>query len=156
HGKYFWWTLDRRPWPVFHFGLSGMISIRGEPSVVLESARGAEALPWPPKHLKLVVRTKGGVELGLRDPRRMSRVWLTDDPKADPRLTILGPDTLDAPPSPKAIALRIGHRKAPLKTLLLDQALFAGIGNWVADEVLLAAKLHPNRSGASLSAAEQR
>lgn len=35
-------------------------------------------------------------------------------------------------------------KKKPIKSLLLDQAYFAGVGNWVADEVLFHAKLHPN------------
>ncbi|KAI5956847.1 hypothetical protein KGF54_000465 [Candida jiufengensis] len=34
-------------------------------------------------------------------------------------------------------------RKKPLKSLLLDQQLFAGVGNWVGDEITFHAKLHP-------------
>ncbi|KAG5419775.1 hypothetical protein I9W82_001655 [Candida metapsilosis] len=35
-------------------------------------------------------------------------------------------------------------KRKPIKSLLLDQTYFAGVGNWVADEVLFHAKLHPN------------
>lgn len=35
-------------------------------------------------------------------------------------------------------------KKKPIKSLLLDQAYFAGVGNWVADEVLFQAHIHPN------------
>lgn len=41
-----------------------------------------------------------------------------------------------------AAALR-RHAKTPLKPLLLDQAWFPGVGNWMADEVLFRLKLHP-------------
>lgn len=35
-------------------------------------------------------------------------------------------------------------KKKPIKSLLLDQTYFAGVGNWVADEVLFQAHIHPN------------
>ncbi|KAK6460785.1 putative formamidopyrimidine DNA glycosylase [Scheffersomyces coipomensis] len=34
-------------------------------------------------------------------------------------------------------------KKVPIKSLLLDQAYFAGIGNWVGDEVCYNARIHP-------------
>jgi len=38
--------------------------------------------------------------------------------------------------------------------VLLDQSLFAGVGNWIADEVLYQARLSPRRPASSLSLAE--
>ena len=35
------------------------------------------------------------------------------------------------------------HRKAPIKAVLLMQSGFSGIGNWMADEILWRAKVHP-------------
>ena len=35
------------------------------------------------------------------------------------------------------------HRKAPIKAVLLMQSGFSGIGNWMADEILWRAKIHP-------------
>lgn len=34
-------------------------------------------------------------------------------------------------------------RGAPIKAVLLDQAVCAGVGNWIADEVLYLAGIHP-------------
>ncbi|KAK6203360.1 Formamidopyrimidine-DNA glycosylase N-terminal domain-containing protein [Scheffersomyces amazonensis] len=34
-------------------------------------------------------------------------------------------------------------KKAPIKSLLLDQAYFAGVGNWVGDEICYRARIHP-------------
>jgi len=45
--------------------------------------------------------------------------------------------------------------KAPLKAVLLMQAMFPGIGNWMADEVLWRAGLHPGRAAGSLGEAER-
>ena len=46
------------------------------------------------------------------------------------------------------------NRTAPIKALLLDQGLVAGIGNMYADETLFVARIHPLRQGGSLSRAE--
>ncbi|CAK9440139.1 uncharacterized protein LODBEIA_P42390 [Lodderomyces beijingensis] len=43
----------------------------------------------------------------------------------------------------EAFSKLVLSRKKAIKTLLLDQALFAGVGNWVGDEVIFHAKLHP-------------
>jgi len=39
------------------------------------------------------------------------------------------------------------RRQAPIKAVLLDQTLFAGVGNWIADEVLFQASLPAARRG---------
>jgi formamidopyrimidine-DNA glycosylase len=38
--------------------------------------------------------------------------------------------------------------------VLLDQSVFAGVGNWIADEVLYQSRLSPHRPAASLTRAE--
>jgi len=47
------------------------------------------------------------------------------------------------------------HRKAPVKAVLLMQAGFSGIGNWMADEILWRAKILPSKRSAELSAGER-
>ncbi len=42
-------------------------------------------------------------------------------------------------------------RRAPIKALLLDQRLIAGIGNIYADEALFRARIHPRREAGSLT-----
>ncbi|KAJ3268656.1 hypothetical protein HDU76_011391 [Blyttiomyces sp. JEL0837] len=44
----------------------------------------------------------------------------------------------------------IKKRNVPIKSLLLDQSFSAGIGNWIADEVLYQAKVHPYQYTRSL------
>lgn len=48
------------------------------------------------------------------------------------------------------------RRRAPIKAVLLMQARFPGIGNWMADEVLWRSAIHPKRPAGSLSVAEIR
>ncbi|KAK1226969.1 hypothetical protein PQX77_010037 [Marasmius sp. AFHP31] len=42
-------------------------------------------------------------------------------------------------------------RSCPIKALLLDQSFSAGVGNWVADEVLYHARVHPQQTCNTLS-----
>jgi formamidopyrimidine-DNA glycosylase len=44
------------------------------------------------------------------------------------------------------------RRRSPVKAVLLDQGVFPGIGNWMADEILWRAGLHPCSAGHSLTA----
>jgi len=45
----------------------------------------------------------------------------------------------------------LASRKAPIKAILLNQKLIAGIGNIYADEILFAARVRPQRSAGSLN-----
>ncbi|MGZ4184194.1 MAG: zinc finger domain-containing protein, partial [Solirubrobacteraceae bacterium] len=45
----------------------------------------------------------------------------------------------------KSLHDRISRRRAPVKALVLDQRLFAGVGNIYADEALFRAGIHPLR-----------
>jgi len=48
------------------------------------------------------------------------------------------------------------RQRAPLKGLLLEQKLFPGVGNWMADEILWQTRLHPRTAPADLSPAKLR
>lgn len=135
-GKFFWLELDRKPWVAAHFGMSGWYEL---------SERDAPE----PKYWKLSVVFEQG-RLTLTDRRRLGRIWLIDDPMEDGRIARLGRDVFDHPPTPDELARILGRRKAPLKAILLDQGAFAGIGNYLADEILYRAKLNPSRLGQDL------
>ena len=74
------------------------------------------------------------VRFALNDPRRLARVRLL---KADSSLPYpipkLGWDPLLNWPTLSDFAMCIKRRSTSIKALLLDQSLFAGIGNWIAD-----------------------
>jgi formamidopyrimidine-DNA glycosylase len=66
----------------------------------------------------------------------------------------LGRDAFDDLPSTKELAALFARRKIPIKALLLDQTTLAGLGNWLADEVLYQARIAPQRIASSLDAHE--
>jgi formamidopyrimidine-DNA glycosylase len=142
-GKHLWIELDRRPWPAFHFGMTGWFSFYRR-----EEER--------PRFWKIELVTGDGRRLAYTDPRRFGRIRLLDDPPREAPIALLGFDPLEGLPPVGDLAAQLSRRRAPLKAVLLDQSLFAGVGNWVADEVLYQARLSPRRPAASLDRAEVR
>jgi len=142
-GKHLWLELDRRPWVAFHFGMTGWFSFY----------RRAEERP---RYWKIEIVADDGRRLAYTDPRRFGRIRVQDDPPHEPPVALLGFDPLEGLPPARELAAHLARRKAPLKAVLLDQSLFAGVGNWIADEVLYQARLSPRRPAASLTRAEVR
>jgi formamidopyrimidine-DNA glycosylase len=156
-GKFFWLTLDGEGPTLFgHLGMSGWIRevglegrrLRGHGNAPLDDAQGR------PRFLKLGMYTRSGRGIVLTDPRRLGRVWLGPIPEQDPRLKRLGRDAFDDLPSSNELLALFRRRKIPIKAVLLDQGALAGIGNWLADEVLYQARIAPKRSAASLTLVE--
>jgi formamidopyrimidine-DNA glycosylase len=137
-GKYFWLQLDRRPWPVFHLGMSG-------------SLRAYQVGAEPPPHCKIEITTEEDTVLAMRDPRRFGRIRLAQDPLCEPPISKLGFDCLLEPPTTDRLLELLRRRKGPIKGALLDQSFSAGVGNWIADEVLYQAGISPTRPGNQLT-----
>ena len=95
-------------------------------------------------HLHARWGLSGGAELRLVDPRRFGYV-LVGAPEAVRASLAIGPDALSITVDELAAALRA--RRAPVKSLLLDQRIVAGLGNIYVDESLFLARVHPLTSG---------
>ncbi|MEM9882754.1 MAG: DNA-formamidopyrimidine glycosylase family protein [Planctomycetota bacterium] len=139
HGKQMWWTLSGDgPQPLWHFGMSGRFKT-----------------PDPdedrPKFTKIELTFDDGTRLAYVDPRRFGRVRLAENPPNEPPLSDLGPDALDDLPGSRWWYEHLAKRKTPIKALLLNQSFLAGIGNWIADEVLYQAEVAPQRQANKLS-----
>ncbi|MBL8040649.1 MAG: hypothetical protein JNM04_04795 [Chthonomonas sp.] len=153
-GKVFWLELDSKRWLVGHLGMSGWVREIGAPDHRLLN-HGNAALDDPegrPRFLKLLLTVADGRQVAFTDGRRLARIKLQSG------ALDLGPnvgrDVLLQPYSAAELAAALSNRKGPIKSLLLDQVLFAGIGNWVADEVLYHAGIAPHRTGHSLNSDE--
>jgi formamidopyrimidine-DNA glycosylase len=128
---------DGLTWLV-HLGMSGRVSVV------------SPGTPEPP-HTAVVVGLRHGPEVRLIDPRTFGyTAVLTPGELAAAGPSRLGPDALDALPPVRWLVARLAGRKAPIKVLLLDQRLLAGLGNIYADEVLYRARLRPDRPAGSL------
>jgi formamidopyrimidine-DNA glycosylase len=154
HGKHLWLEVDRGPSLLMHFGMTGGLHVPARPPLRLMSTRGWSPPSWPPRFVKLILTFEDGGRLAMADARRLGRIRLRDDPRREPPVAGLGFDALHELPSPAAFFARLRERTAPMKALLLDQTFAAGVGNWIADEVLYQAGIDPRRPARTLSAGE--
>ncbi|MCY4075578.1 MAG: hypothetical protein OXH04_09150 [Acidobacteria bacterium] len=155
-GKQLWLALDAPPHPLFHLGMSGALKTPGAAPIQLKSGPREDRPVWPPRFLKLRLRLDDGGELAMTDARRLGRARLRDDPEHEPPVSRLGFDPLLAMPSPTRFSELLRARRGIVKSLLLDQSFAAGVGNWIADEVLHQAGIDPRRTASSLTDGEAR
>jgi formamidopyrimidine-DNA glycosylase len=124
----------------------------GEALIIHLKMTGSLLLKPPDRFIRAILQMDGGTKIYFRDPRKFGAMWLVADKNTV--VNKLGPEPLGAGFTPKILAQRLSGRTAPIKALLCDQNFIAGIGNMYADEALFLAKIHPLRSGKSLSSEE--
>jgi len=156
HGKQLWLELDKRPWPLFHFGMTGSFQTTPNDSFKLETGPSPKLDAWPPRFTKIHLGFDDGGELVMTNARRFGRIVLRNDPRSEAPIAKLGFDPYVALISVKEFNEALMRRKAPIKGLLLNQQFVAGVGNWIADEILYQAKVAPHRPAKTLSAEEGR
>ncbi len=135
-GKYLIFNLTGDEALIMHLRMTGSLLIK-------------PASAEPEKFIRAIIYLDNETGLYFRDPRKFGRMWLAEDTGSV--IGRLGPEPLEADFTPEVLAQRLHDRSAPIKAVLCDQGFVAGIGNMYADEALFAAKIHPLRSGKSLS-----
>jgi formamidopyrimidine-DNA glycosylase len=142
-GKYLLIGLAGDIWLVVHRKMSGNLVLR-------------ETDAPPVRHTHLVLRFEDRGELHFVDPRKFGRIYLfLERAQLDAFLVDrLGPEPL-ADLTARRFGELLANRRGRLKSLLLDQRFLAGIGNLYADEILWEARLHPERSAATLTSRER-
>jgi formamidopyrimidine-DNA glycosylase len=135
-GKYLLFSMSSGEILVMHLKMTG--------SLLLDSADD--------KFTRAIFHLGDGTRLYFRDPRKFGRIWLTRD--GNTVAEKLGPEPLEDSFTPEVLAKRLHNRVAPIKPVLIDQSVVAGIGNMYADEALFEAKIHPLKSAGSLSKGE--
>jgi formamidopyrimidine-DNA glycosylase len=161
-GKYLLAALDGGERLLLHLGMTGQLFGAGAASVrLLSSTAGAALAPEaqhafrPDAHTHLRLRfVDGGPDVLFRDVRKFGKVQLLRAGERCERLERLGVDALHARGEPLYASTR--RRAAPVKSVLLDQSVLAGVGNIYADEALFLARVRPIRPARRLSLAEWR
>lgn len=133
HGKYLIAHLDDDARLLMHLGMTGQFV--------------AKELPHD-EHVHVVVQLSKRRFLTLRDVRKFGKVEWIGAGKESRRLTKLGPDALSA--SADELMKRLKGRSVAIKTALLDQNVWAGVGNIYADEGLYRARVSPLTSSSTL------
>ncbi len=105
---------------------------------------------WPPRFTRIRLLTSTGHDVCYTDLRKFGRFHLVESnsPRSCLPLSKLGFDPyLEMPAYTDFLDLIHSYRPASieLKALLLDQTFCAGIGNWIADEILYQSHFHPRK-----------
>jgi formamidopyrimidine-DNA glycosylase len=132
--KYGLIDTDRGDTVVFHLGMSGRWRI--DPDEI-----GA--------HDHLLIDAGSGRRLALNDPRRFGSLDLvrTEALASHEPFRRMGPEPLSPEFDAAALARALQGRAAPIKALLLDQRIVAGLGNIYVCEALHMAGIAPGRAG---------
>ncbi len=141
--KFILLPLDDGKTLAIHFMLWGDLKLRPQ---------GRER---PPATL-VVFALEGGEELQLTDTLGYARAAVGRSSELAARLKLgeLGPEALEDTFTPEVLARQLRRRRSPLKTVLLNQRVLAGLGNRDADESLWQAGLDPRRLASSLTPGE--
>ncbi len=136
-GKFMLMRLDNGWSLLIHLGMSGRM--------LLDKP---EAL-----HEHLTIETEDGRRVGFVDPRRFGALDLVRSVDEDSHklLAGMGPEPLGNAFSGAYLAEVVKGRSAPIKAVLLDQKVVAGIGNIYASEALFRAGISPTRAAGKIS-----
>ena len=138
--KYGLIETDRGDTMVFHLGMSG--HWRVDPGQL-------------GTHDHVVIETEEGRRLALNDPRRFGSIDLvpTDEVEKWPPFAAMGPEPLGESFDGGRLAAALAGRSAPIKALLLDQRIVAGLGNIYVCDALNLARIAPGRAGGHIARA---
>ncbi len=103
-----------------------------------------------PKYARVVFEFDHGFNLAYVSKRMFGRIGLTSGIIQYIEDKSIAPDAMEIPESEFIDALK--RKKKNIKSALLDQTVTAGVGNWIADEILYQAKIHPTSVTQNLTA----
>lgn len=108
------------------------------------------------RFIHLVFDLSNGKQLALSDLRKFAKIliWPTDKLSELKDIKDLGPDPSDKDFDFKKFQERLAGKKGRVKIVLMDQAVFAGIGNIYSDEILWLSGIHPLKPVPSLTQKE--
>lgn len=131
HGKQMCFIFGGQHWLGVHLGMTGKTSTQ---DVGYKTA----------KHDHLVLQMQSGLKLVYTDPRLFGRIRYARSKTPPGWWADLPPENLSDTFTKEVLQTFLQRRaKSPIKAVLLMQEAFPGIGNWMADEILWRARIHP-------------
>jgi formamidopyrimidine-DNA glycosylase len=153
--KYILADLDTDETLILHLGMSGRLTVSGLAAPFVPG-RFHHDYPAPVAHDHVILTMEGGARITLNDPRRFGALDLapTSRVNAHPMLAALGPEPLRNAFHAGQLAARLAGRRAPIKAMLLDQSVVAGLGNIYVCEALFRSGIHPTRAAGRIESAQ--
>ena len=139
-----------------HLKMTGQMVYRGEDSWGAGHPNESFVGELPDRSTRVIFTFDDGSKLFFNDQRKFGRIlfWPTDDVNNFPFIKKLGPEPFNDDGLTEFLKRAKRHQNAPIKAVILDQSVVAGIGNIYADEALWSAKIHPATRVKDLSDAQ--
>ncbi len=134
---------------VIHQNISGRLLVgrwrRRDPAATASSSVWEPDSPSGGRFVHLLLDLDDGQQLGLSDLRKFATILCGScaSVMALPEMRRIGPEPLDPTFTYEAFRARCRGRRAAVKSMLMNPAFIAGIGNIYSDEILYAAGIHP-------------
>ncbi|MFD1441939.1 bifunctional DNA-formamidopyrimidine glycosylase/DNA-(apurinic or apyrimidinic site) lyase [Lacticaseibacillus hegangensis] len=112
-----------------------------------------------PRFWHVALTFTDGSQLRYLDMRKFGRMQLVKTGSEEtvvPGLAKMGPEPTPETFDADAFYQTIHKRKAPIKSVILDQTVVAGVGNIYADESLWLSQLHPAQPASTITKKEAR
>lgn len=105
------------------------------------------------KHEHIIFKFFDNTELRYLDSRKFGKMHLVDKNQLfkQKKLNELGYEPWDELLTVNYLKEKYKNKKLPIKTVILDQSIIAGIGNIYADEILFLSKINPLKKAFELS-----
>lgn len=138
---------------LIHLGMSGRILIHSGDGPGQDTAGFVHKHPALEKHDHVILDLESGARIVFNDPRRFGAMDLLDTATDGDHklLAVLGPEPLGNGFDAGYFAQAIQGKRSPIKTVLLDQRLVAGLGNIYVCEALHRARISPTRLAGKVS-----
>ncbi|MDD5071848.1 MAG: bifunctional DNA-formamidopyrimidine glycosylase/DNA-(apurinic or apyrimidinic site) lyase [Patescibacteria group bacterium] len=150
---------DKKNFLLIHLKMTGQLIYCGEGGIVAgghETGReGDETGALPGKHTRLIFSFKDKAGLFFNDLRKFGYAKIVNKKELEKIKGGYGPEPLAKKFTLMALERVLEGKNAPIKAILLNQGLIAGIGNIYADEALFEAGIKPDRRAGSLSGKEK-
>ncbi|MBT8153240.1 bifunctional DNA-formamidopyrimidine glycosylase/DNA-(apurinic or apyrimidinic site) lyase [Epibacterium ulvae] len=146
--KYILAELDRGETLLVHLGMSGRMTVSGDPL-----GQFVHDHPAHQKHDHVVFDMDNGARVTFNDPRRFGAMDLiaTDGVEDHKLLAVLGPEPLGNSFDENYLIEALKTRNTPIKSALLDQGIIAGLGNIYVCETLFRCEISPKRKARELA-----
>ena len=133
-GKYLLFPLDNGDRLFLHLRMTGQLLVTPKDHPM-------------EKHTHFAAELSGGKQLRYVDVRRFGRFWYLkkDEPDGITGADKLGPEPDDPKLTASYLKEKLKNKKNPVKEMLHDQTVIAGIGNIYSDEILFASRIYPNK-----------
>ena len=134
---------------IMHLGMSGRFTITGG----VQPGQFHHEIGPDAKHDHVVFHMEGGETVTYNDPRRFGfmELWRLDALDTYPRLAGFGPEPLSNGFSHAWLNEVLKGKSGPIKSVLLDQRVIAGLGNIYVCEALFRAGISPRRRASTVA-----